>query len=293
MYLVKLALRPWRQAWMSQVISVIAVALLLFSTGFVFWLDQALKPVVSRLQHEQILTAYLSTELSQAAEAKTLDSIRTSLGASADRDLKVVNAEDFLKKLKVHYPELTRELQDLGEESLSIVPRYVSIAGVFSPSELGAAMDSIKAIPGVESVETTQERAKHSLSAFETVRWVARTVAVGLVLSLFTGLLHLSRMNSQLHRDVAGLLKNWGASAWTLRLPGVFSGWIVGAMGGLSAGMLFLLGGEGLATQLRALAPALAAVPIVSPGLSLALVVGGMAAGVLAGFFGEQSYQRD
>jgi hypothetical protein len=64
MYLLKLALRPWRLAVFSQFFSGIAVGFLLLMMGFLYWIEEGLKPVMEHLRKEQVVTAYLDSTVS-------------------------------------------------------------------------------------------------------------------------------------------------------------------------------------------------------------------------------------
>src|SRR2546423_1094766 len=127
MYLLKLSLRPWRLAPFSQLFSAIAVGFLLFLISFLLWMQQGLKPVLSRLQGEQVVIAYLDRSVERKDEERIVDQIQLSLGAHPSIEVKLVNSNQFVGMLKAQYSELGRELEDLGPEMDQIVPRYISI----------------------------------------------------------------------------------------------------------------------------------------------------------------------
>jgi len=298
-YLLKLALRPWRLAPFSQVFSALAVGCLLTLMGFLFWMDQGLKPVLRHLSSEEVVTAYLDPSSSGASSGLTggvsvgssgegkddshvTDAIRTIVGAHPTGDpesveVKKIGVVQFVGKLKASYPELARELEGLGDEVDSIIPRYVTVSGVFAPGLL----DKIRAIPGVESAESSRNRYGHIVSAFSSIRWIARAMAAGLAVALVTGLVLLSRMNNYFHRDTLTLLRLWGASSWSLRLPALLSGGAVGLMGGLIAGLGWMIWGTWLTGQIRILSPILREMP--SPDLHLVAVL--LVSGILIGVF--------
>ena len=199
MYVLKLALRPWRQAWVSQVTSVFSVGFMVFACTLLIWLERGLNPVIHRLKTEQVLTAYLVPTVPVKDEAQLRDSIRTMVGSSASRtfDVKLTNGEEFLKELTESYPQLAAELADLktalpagasGEaeakavaaESDPILPRYITVSGI-----LGAGLaEKIRAVVGIESVETSEGHFRPLAGAFSTLQWLARFLAVGLLFAL-------------------------------------------------------------------------------------------------------------
>ncbi len=218
MYLLKLAMRPWRRAPLSQVFSSLAVGLLLALIAFMGWFQEGLAPLVERLKQEQVVTAYIDSKRDPANDGQIADEIRTRLSAAqVSAEVEVVGVSSFLKKLQASYPDLARELEGLGAEISAIVPRYVSVAGVLTDS----GVSQIRSVPGVESAESSKDRYRHIVGAFSAVRWIARALALGLALALITGLVHLAKMNSYLHRDALLVLRQWGASRMTTRIFGL------------------------------------------------------------------------
>ena len=76
MYLLKLSLRPWREAPFSQLVTVFTVGFLLFLVVFLYWTEKGLDRVVSRLESEQVVTAYLGENVLPEDEAQIVDTIR-------------------------------------------------------------------------------------------------------------------------------------------------------------------------------------------------------------------------
>src|SRR3954463_15052343 len=99
MYLLKLALRAWRIAPLSQLFSAIAVGFLLLLIGFLFWIQQGLKPILVRLEGEQVITAYLNSSVENKDENKTLEEVRQALGPESTAELKLVTAPQFISLL--------------------------------------------------------------------------------------------------------------------------------------------------------------------------------------------------
>ncbi len=285
LYLLKLSLRPWRLAPWSQIFSVLAVGFLLLLAGFLFWMQDGLRTVVLRLKGEQVITAYLQPSLEAETEKRALEQIRGVLGAGVGASVHLVDHSEFLGGLKDSYPELVRDLEDLGQEMSQIVPRYVSISGVLPES----MVEAVRKIPGIESAETSGDRFRPIVGAFSALRWVARVIMVGICFALFTGLIHLARMNGYLHREALGILRLWGASTMSLMAPGLISGVLVGIFGGLIAALGWLTFGARLGFQIRLLSPILRGLPPFSTQMSWVLLLMGAALGLLAGALGNLS----
>lgn len=285
MYLLKLAFRPWRLAPLSQIFSGIAVGFLLLLIGFLFWMQSGLKSVLVRLHGEQVVTAYLDSSLDPKDEGKLVDTLRLSLGAQSSAEIKLVNSNQFMSQLKGQYPDLVRELEDLGQEMIQIVPRYISISGILPET----ALERIRTTPGIESAESSKDRYHHIIGAFTTLRWVSRILMGGICLALLTGLIHLSRMNAYLHRDALTLLRFWGAGSGTLAAPGMISGIFVGLLGGIIASMSWITLGVWLTKHVRSLSVLLKGMPSYSTHLSISLLGFGAALGLIAGVLGSLS----
>ena len=226
--------------------------------------------MIDRLQGEQVITAYLESDPADSDapgaaahknagpdEGRIVDAIRTSLASAERYDLKIIDPKQFVGHLKGQFPELAREIEDLGPEMDAVVPRYISISGILPDS----ALSRIKAISGIESAESSKDRYAHVVGAFRALRWMAKLLCGGLFIALLTGLIHLARTNSFLHRESLTLLRLWGASEATLKAPAILSALSVGALGGGLACLSWIVGGGWLAHEIRALSPMLREMP--------------------------------
>jgi cell division protein FtsX len=277
MYLLKLSLRPWRRSPYSQVFTSLAVGVLLFLASFLFWMQRSLSPVVDRLQHEQVITAYLDSAVDKTGESSMVDTIRTTVGAHAE--VEMVQPEQFVNHLRADYPELSRELEDLGPEMSSVVPRYVSITGILPDQTL----DAVRGVPGIQSAESSKDRFQSVIGAFRALKWVANFLTFGLFLALITGLIHLGRTNSYLQQDAFSLMKLMGASKAALRWPGVIAGGLVGLAGGALGALAWISAGIWMAKHLQTLSPMLRYMSALQPGFAFAMLVLGMMMGAFSG----------
>jgi cell division protein FtsX len=280
MYVLKLSLRPWRRSPYSQVFTSLAVGILLFLASFLFWMQRSLSPVIDRLQHEQVITAYIDPSIEKSGETAIIDTIREEIGAHAE--LEMVQPEQFIDHLRGDYPELSRELEDLGPELSSVVPRYVSVTGILPDS----ALKSVRSVHGVQSAESSADRFQTVIGAFRALKWVATFLTFGLVLALVTGLIHLGRTNAYLQQDALSLMKLMGATRGALRAPGVLSGSIVGLLGGGLAALSWVTAGIWMAQHVRSLSPMLKYMSTIQPGAATVLVLLGI---ILGGFSGAAS----
>lgn len=275
---LNLALRPWKLAPLGQLISSAAVGVILVFMGVLFWIQDGLRPVVLRLHQEQVITAYLDPSVDTATQGKVVDEIHVALGAHAEKlNIQLVGANEFVEKIQKNYPDLARELDGLGEEVISIVPRYVTISGWLD----SASLEKIRAVHGVESAESSHERNRAALGAFSTLRWVAKLLILGLCVALLSGFVHIAKTNSTIHKEAIALLKLMGAGTLTLQAPAMLSGLLVGCLGGLIALISWMTAGLWLSERVRHLSPLLQEMPMVSPLIGLGL----LAFSILVGFF--------
>ena len=285
MFLLKLSLRAWKMAPLSQFFSAIAVGFLLLLLGFLFWMQQGLKPILFRLQAEQVVTAYLKETIEPKDENQVVDAVKEVVGNPNSVEIKLVNAPQFLNLLKGQYPDLGKELEGLGPEAAQLVPRYISVSGIFS----GHAFEKIKSIPGIESVESSKDRYHHIVGAFSAMRWIAHILIMGVCVALLTGMLHLSRMNVFLHQDSLSLLQFWGAGKKTLMTPGALTGLSVGLAGGIMAAAGWLTAGSWLTQHVRTSSLILKGMPTNYSYLTILLLLAGGGVGLLSGVFGSLS----
>jgi cell division protein FtsX len=281
MVLIKLALRPWRTAYWNQILSGFAVATLLVLSGFLVWFGRGLQPVVARLQSDQIITAYVDPATSDERLKAIRDELRTSLGAQR-AEIESVSQNEFLKKIKTHYPDLGIELEGMGSEVKGLLPKYVSIAGSIDDDTL----IKIRSVNGVESVDTSQERYALLVGAFRALSKISYWLAVALGIALMTGLFQLSRTHQALQAESIQLLRLWGASPIVQMAPAMISGTLVGAFGGILAGLCWWGISRNLGLQLSELSPYLRDIGTPAPQFALILLGVGVLSGAISGLLG-------
>lgn len=287
MYLLKLAMRPWRRALWSQAFSAFGVAFLLLLLGVLFWMNQGFRSVIWKLKGEQVITLYLQPSVKQGEEAAVVEAIQTALGSAAlgsGVDLKLVQPQQFIRSIQTPYPELAKELEGLPSTELSqVVPRYISLTGMLGDS----IAEKLKDIPGIESIDESKERYRQIVGAFSVVRWLTRVLIAGLSIALVIGLIHLSRSNSYLQSDALELMRQWGAGRFALICPGTLSGMLVGLLGGVMAVVAWYSVGLLLASHIKSLSILLRGMPSFGPIYAVSLLGLGVLLGALAGAIGS------
>lgn len=282
MYLLKIATRPWRQSPLAFLVTSATGGVLFFLVGFMYWFDQGIEPVIRRVKGEQTITAFLKSDFPVANESKLEGLVQEKLGKQAS--VAVIGREAFLAEVKTSSPDLYAELGQLGEELDRVVPRYLTVKGVFGE---GAAA-RVAEIGGIERAESTSGKYPEVANAFSTMRWFIRLLGMGVLAAVLAGLLHLSRMSGMIQRDSLQVLGLMGADSFLLQVPGALSGLIAGGLGGLVASGLWVYLSRVLSERMIALSPILEAMP--RPGLSIAggLLLLGLGFGVISGLGASQ-----
>ncbi len=271
MYVLKLALRPWKLAPWSQFSTSVALSGLVLMLGFLYWFQQGMLTVIQELKGEQVLTAYIDPSIEGKDVNGVVDQIRSTAASHSQQNrepqVEYVDEIKFVSQLRKHYPELSQELQQLESEQSAVVPRYVSVTGFLEET----ALEAVQRVKGVESAESSKDRYRQILGAFQVLKWITRLLQIGLAIALFTALIQLSRMNSALQGEAYSLLRLLGASEGSLRMPGLLCGLLVGVLGGVIALVSWSELAAPLADHVRGLSPLLRGIP--APGFQFGLVM--------------------
>jgi len=235
MFPIKMALRPWKLAPLSQWLSAMTLGILLFVFCFLSWFSSALNPVLARLSSDQVVTAYLDTSEGTSGE-KISDQIKLQLGSSASR-VDHVNSAEFLTELSKIYPDLAREVSSLGQDMKMIAPEYVTIRGQISRNQL----ENLKRLKGVDSVDSSVERFKPIFESLQTTQWITRIFLAAVLFGLFTVLFLMSRLNASIHQNGRKLIYQLGGSRLQAKFPQVFHQTLLGVIGGILASSAWLL----------------------------------------------------
>lgn len=286
-YLLKLAFRPWKRAPMSQFMTALSIGALLFCMGFLFWIQNALRPITEKLKNEYVMTVYFDPQLDRNSENDVVDRIKVMVGAQAE-DIKVMETSQFISKMRDINSGLAHELEDLGPESSAIIPRYVTLRGNLNNLD----SDKIKLVKGVEQIDSSKDRNKNVVAAYGVLNNLIRFLIVGVFFALLTGLIHLTRMNSQLHEDAITLMKQWGAGLFETRLPTFISGLSVGIVGGVMAFLGWIFMGPKLISFVKALSIHFNGIPTESSSMGVILLMIGLILGVLSGLLAELKFVK-
>jgi len=285
----KIALRGWRKHPWTQSFSVIAFGVLLFLSTFFYWAYQSIHPVTKQLYEDQVLTVFLKQNLSVEAEKEVVDTLQSVMSSSQKKiESEFVEPEKFIHKLGVQYPELANELQSLGQDMNVLIPRFISLSGSLEQG----AIEKIKAIPQVESIESSLGRYQPVLMALQSFQRGLLVFLFGLVLTFVTVLLLNAKMNQSLFIETINILKWMGANTVTLKFPAVISSVISGVLGAFLSILLWWLFSAEWIKLLQVLSPFFAQLkPPSLITISMVSLSVGLFLGVSLGVF-QSSYGR-
>ena len=272
---------------MSQLMTALSIGVLLFCMGFLFWIQNALKPITEKLKNEYVLTVYFDPLLDRNSESDLVDRIKMTVGAQAE-DIQVMETAQFISKMREINSNLAHELEELGPESNAIIPRYITLNGTLKNLD----SDKIKSMKGVEQIDSSKDRNKNVVAAYGVLNNLIRFLIIGSFFALLTGLVHLTRMNSQLHEDAVSLMKQLGAGFFETRLPTFISGLSVGVVGGILAFLGWLTMGPKLVEFVKAISTHFNGVPAESGSLGVILLMIGLILGVLSGVMAEFKFLK-
>ncbi|MCM0606912.1 MAG: hypothetical protein KA715_12550 [Xanthomonadaceae bacterium] len=252
LYLLKLAMRPWRKSAVVQTLSAISFSFMIFLMSLFFWMDRELKPLVTKLRSDQVLTVYLNSDTNASDEKRIVDSIRTSVGAHPD--IRMISSDGFLEEMKKNYPDLIDEVYQLGPEMKVTVPKYVSVAGTLNSN----VIPEIKKLTGVDSIDISYNKLRQAAGPFQTLRLFSKFMFVGLLIAGICGVVLLGRSISSQHKETLSLMELMGASEFEKKTPALLSGISVGLLSGLLSFILWVSFAAKITGALRVFSPALA-----------------------------------
>lgn len=283
MFLLKLAIRPWKLAPFSQFLASTSSVVLLFLIGFLVWFSSSVSTVIKRLSGDQIVTVYLETGSDAAKPGVVTDSIRTSLGSSAIH-IDFVGANEFLDSLAKNYPELSKEISSLGEEQKALTPQYLSLKGKITNDQL----IRIKKINGVESIDTSGDRFRPIVENLQALRFVTNAFLIGAFIALAALFILLSRMNRSIHDEISSLLRQMGSSEARARSPQILSGALFGLSTAGVAGFLAMLAQERFLAHFMTFSPYFNSMSEPSFIHHLIIPLTGVGIGAACGWFGSK-----
>ncbi len=289
MFLIKLGMRPWMKSTFSQMLTGIGLAALVSIMGVIWQLDRKLGPVVRKLNREQTVTVFLKpidhakVEANNEKSFEIVDQIRAEIGAK-NLDVKFTSTADFLAETKTAYPDLYQELDAGGAEVQALLPEFVTVSGEIRPEQI----EKLKTFEFTESIDSSRQKFLHAAGAFQALRWIGRFFLVGLLLTLASGILHLSRILGYFHVESTRVIKQWGGGFWQLRAPALISGLSLGAFSSLITLAIWVGLGQKMVILLQGLSPFLKDIEVPQSSLTVVMAAASLFVGLVSGWLSSQ-----
>ncbi|MBN22566.1 MAG: hypothetical protein CL678_14885 [Bdellovibrionaceae bacterium] len=268
-HLIRIGLRPWKQAFWSQWIASLGMGVLLFGGGYSYWIFTSIPPLMKNLGEQELVMAYLNPDVNDQSALQLIAKMRSQFGSSLE--MGYVSASDFLKKMKANNSSLIQELSYFGEEMDELIPRYIYMNGVFTPS----MKNFIQSLVEVESVDSTGDRYQSTIQTFLILERFSVAAVLILFLTIASILFHLMKTNANLLKDSISMVRLMGGSYFQSRIPGLVTGGLIGLFSGLTAGILWIYAGGAFYRLVRELSPAFQMLP--GPPVEVSLILVGVA----------------
>ncbi len=249
MYLLKVAFRPWRRAWLSQFLGLLAFVFLLVTGVFLYSLHQGLSDLARQIDAKEVITVFLHPGTTAEAEEGLVDTIRTQVGAAPE----IHSQEEFLQKMKAQDPRLSEELTALGGELKNLVPKFLT----FEQSLPVAEMDRLKQMPSVDAVERSSHRFTNTVAALRAFRVLCLVLLGGVLTTLFVLTFQMVKVHQVFYQDFVQFLSQWGSRSWRLKSPMFVSVTSAGLLCSVVAAGIWLAIGPHVQSRIRNLSPAM------------------------------------
>lgn len=252
MVLIRLGLRPWRETFFGQVAGSMVLGLILFCASMLMWFEGSARQSVARMRGESLVLAYLNTETSAEEDKRTFEALKKSLGKEA-QSIEYMDTQRTLEAISKSNPEIAREIEGMGADAQSVIPKHIRIKGDLTPAEWQAHLDRITVSQsGITRVEFSKNRNLHILGAFESLAWILRALTAGMAIVFVIVALQVSRSQKNQISESIELLRLWGASRWATTMPYLASHFIMALIAAATSFSLWIWASQGVMAKIIA-----------------------------------------
>lgn len=273
---IKLALRPWKKLPIVQWLGIFSLSLLMIGLNSVFWLSGNITTLLTKLNAEKVVTVYLESNTS----SELVDSIKTQVGSSAV-EAKLVDQKEFLQELEKLHPNLVKEVQALGSDADWVTPKFLTLRGDISSD----AVEKIKSIIGVESVDLSEQRLLPVVQSLKTIQSVSRGFFVGFILAFFTTFFLIARLNRHVQNDSIKIIRQFGGTEFQIKLPQLLHQSLLGLIAGIISAGIWLYTQPFLSYHLGTLSPYLKDLKLQNPNIVFSEILGSILIGWISAYF--------
>ena len=271
----------WRSRFIGA-LSVGTIAVSLFVVGAFLAVASSLGEVVARWTQKVQVTFYLEDNLEDRIRKSLEDRLKSD---PATLSVELVSRAQALERFKKLFRDLSTLPDDLGQNPFPASFEVTLKSGHHSKEEVTRLVAAYEGAPGVEEAQYDLLWIERLATGVRLVRGAGALLGGILVLASVFTISNVIRLTVYARQDELDIMRLVGATRAYVKGPFVVEGMLQGGIGGLVA-----LGLLALALRVLARDAALASellgrtAIVVSPGLALALVFGGMAVGVAGSF---------
>lgn len=271
--------------WRSRLISVVSVgtmAISLFVFGAFLIVASNLNAVVSEWSRKIQVSFYLEDDLAPRIRASLENQLRDD---PAVRAVEYVTREEAVERFRKLFRDLASLPEDLGSSPFPASLEVTLKTGRESPDEVQRIVKDYGEAPGVEEVQYDLLWIQRLFTVIRLTRWVGGLLGGVLVLASIFTISNVVRLTAYARQDEIDIMRLVGATAAYIKGPFVVEGMVQGGLGGaVAVGLLWLafrvVAGDAVAAS-DLMGHSVVFLPM---ELSLTIVAGGMAVGVVGGY---------
>jgi cell division transport system permease protein len=268
----------WRSRWIAA-LSVGSIAVSLFVLGAFLTVASNLSDVIERWTRKVQVTFYLT----DGTEDRIRESLENRLKDDpAVESIEVITRDQALTRFRALFHDLRTLPEDLGENPFPASLEVSLKAGHQSPEEVERLVHAYEKAPGVEEVQYDLLWIQRLSTAVRLVRGVGGLLGGILVLAGVFTISNVIRLTIYARQDELDIMRLVGSTRTYIRGPFVVEGMIQGGLGGLLSVALLWGTFRIVARDALSASDILGRAVVFLPAeLCLAIVLGGMAVGVV------------
>jgi cell division transport system permease protein len=204
----------------------------------------------------------------QDASVGQINAVRSKvLTFPETKDAVFVSKEEALQRMKEKYPDLTRNLSSNPlPAAFEVTPK--------NADQVKALADKLQPLPaGVDKIDYAEKKTERILAVTNVIKYIFLLGSVILLIASTILIANTIRLSIFARRREVEVMKLVGATDWFIRWPFVIEGVVLGALGGIVAILLLLVGKIALLDPLIEQFALLAAPRTIDLGLLVAVLL--------------------
>lgn len=208
----KLAVLPLKRSWGLLGLMVLSFAQVLLSLWFCGAVQNEIGLTTDYADKAHFVTV-------QMKDGNTSVEPIRELFADYQVGFEELKTEDVLKKMEAEEPEIAQTVRSIGNEGLQLMPRLISIRGVFPE----ALVDKIKLMTEVYRVDSSPVHHSRLKTFFQHLKIEIRIAVLLILFLILVQLLAFQRLQRRDLSEVNRNLSAWGVDGFQAKLPAFFS----------------------------------------------------------------------